>query len=130
MDLTPPTSKPDPVIDFAVDQPGTIGLILLVLGVLLLALAIWLGYRGFGFASKPPAETEPEVEDVLVKPVDPSAGAFLWGMVFALAAASPLFVTAAGFATATPGSTPEARTRARMYILAAGGILGVVLMLA
>lgn len=126
-----PTTKPDPVIDFAVRSPATIGLALLVPGVLLLALAGWLGYRGFGFAAKDKAEVEAKAEDPLqLKPADPSTGSFLWGMVFGLAAAAPLLIVSAGFLTSSPEETPAARTRARTFILAAGGILGVVLMLA
>ena len=128
---TPAVSEP--VVDFAVSKPAAVAAMLLIPAVILLALSAWLGYRGFGFGVKEPPKIEEKSGDALpeprAKPVDPAQGAYLWGMVFSLAAAAPLLVTGVGFLTTNPAS-PQVKTSVRLLILAAGGLFGLALMLA
>jgi len=134
MEPTTTTPAKSTLVDMAVAKPGTFGLALLIPAILLLALTGWLGYRGFGGAAEP-TRTEPNSESVLPesKPTtaDPARGDFLWGMVFSLCAAAPLVIVGFAFLTTHPGATPaQAETRARVLLLAAGGVVGIALMLA
>ncbi len=128
MDVTPPTATadvPDPVTAAVADNPKPLGLGLLALGLVGLVLGVYLAYLA-ATAGKPPAvEGDGEAVGRLVNP------SHVAGAVAGLLVALVGLGTGVMAVARVPADTPEARrTEARTLILTAGGLLGLVLMIA
>jgi hypothetical protein len=130
---TSPPANSRSFVDFAVGSPLIVGFVLLVLAMVVLGFTGWSGYKGF---SKPKEEIaspdKPATPDLAKPAANLNTGDYLWGLVLGLCAATPLVIAGIGFLTSPSPVTdwPAARTRVRLLLLGAGGLFGIVLMLA
>ena len=138
MQPTPPDAAPtaDPVVEFIRRDRSTAGFILLGLSAVLLALCAWTVYK----AARPAAasaDVEKKADDPFtldaapLKPKDPARDDYIVGGI--LAAGGFLVLAGAGawlLVSVSPPREAQQRAAARALILAVGGLLGALLILA
>lgn len=130
--IPPAESGPAPVTDFVLANRAPVGWVLAAVGVVALFAGIWMFTKAFRPIDGPPAAKSAAGETAPADPVriaHPNKTEYLIGGGAAIAAAFVGLGIGASFVAALPRPTlAERRRHARVTLLAAGGLIGGVLM--